>query len=147
MEMPVISETGSSGFTLLELMVVLAILALLAGAWPLAAPHAFPTQRLRNEAQHLLGMVRAARTTARLTGKPQVVEIGSAGTVYRSASDVREMPMGMTLHMKGATGDNTSALWLYPDGSSTGGALELGLSDHITTLRIGLLTGRAEIGE
>jgi general secretion pathway protein H len=146
--MPVISETGSSGFTLLELMVVLAILVLLAGAWPLAAPHVFPTQRLRNEAQHFVSMIRAARITARMTGQPESLEIEPAGAGYRTPVDNRDLPIGMTLAVRGgAMGSRASALTLYPDGSSTGGTFELSLSSHLKTVRIGRLTGRAEIIE
>jgi general secretion pathway protein H len=146
--MPVISETGSLGFTLLELTVVLAILVLLAGAWPLAAPHMFPTQRLRNEAQHLVSTIRAARTTARMTGQPQSMEIEPAGAGYRTQEDNRELPIGMTVDVRGgARGSHASALTLYPDGSSTGSTFELSLSSHLTTVRIGRLTGRTEIIE
>ena len=83
-----------------------------------------------------------------MTGQPQSLEIAPAGAGYRTQGDNRDLPIGMTLGARGgAPGSHASALTLYPDGSSTGGTFELSLSSHLTTVRIGRLTGRAEIIE
>jgi general secretion pathway protein H len=146
--MPVISATGSHGFTLLELLVVLAILVLLAGAWPLAAPRLFPTQQLRNEAEHLVNVLRVTRMTARLTGEPQRLEITDQGASYRSGRETHALPHGATAQLQ-ETGDSVAgnAMTFFPDGSSTGGVFSLVLPNRSESIRVGALTGRAEIEE
>jgi general secretion pathway protein H len=144
--MPVISATGEEGFTLLELLVVLTIIVLLAGAWPLAAPHLYPGQQLRNESQRLLSSLRAARTTARLTGSEQPFDIQRSGTAYRVATETRNLPTGLTLRLLDDAGSLRSVhLTFYPDGSSTGGTLDLAFPRRHVTVSVGRMTGRAEI--
>ncbi len=148
MAMPATSATGSRGFTLLELLVVLVILVLLAGAWPLAAPRLFPAQQLRNEAEHFVNALRVTRTTARITGYPQRLEINAQGAGYSNGMETHELPHGATAHWRDAADDVTvSAVTFFPDGSSTGGILDLVLLNRIESIRIGRLTGHAEIGE
>jgi general secretion pathway protein H len=144
--MLVISATGNDGFTLLELLVVLAILVLLAGAWPFAAPRLFPTQQLRNETQHLVSVLRIARTRARITGEQQDFEVAGAGMAYRIATENHSLPRGVTVYLRdGGTATLPSHLTFYPDGSSSGGILELALPGRTQEVRIGGLTGRAEV--
>jgi general secretion pathway protein H len=148
MGMRATSATGNDGFTLLELLVVLAILVLLAGAWPFAAPRLFPTQQLRNETQHLVSVLRIARTRARMTGQQQDVEILRSGLGYRFAAESHDLPLGLTLHLRDSEATvNSRRLAFYPDGSSSGGVLDLVLPSRTQEVRIGQLTGRAEIDD
>jgi general secretion pathway protein H len=142
------SATGNRGFTLLELLVVLTILVLMASAWPLAAPRVFPTQRLRNEAQQLAAELRVARMTARLTGARQQLEISATGTGYRIATESYDLPDGLTVHLRsdGSAGP-ANQVTLFPDGSSTGGSLDLELHERLTTVTVAPLTGHVEIVE
>jgi general secretion pathway protein H len=140
------SATGNHGFTLLELLVVITIMVLLVGAWPLAAPHIFPTQQLRNESQRLVSALRIARTTARMTGTEQELDIQATGSAYRVAAETHDLPTGLTLRLRDdGTSLNSTHLLFLPDGSSTGGSLDLALRDRRVTVRIGPMTGRAEI--
>jgi general secretion pathway protein H len=145
--MPVISATGSRGFTLLELLVVLAIMVLLAGAWPFAAPRLFPAQRLRNEAQEIIAVLRSARMTARLSGAAQTFELLEGGNGYQTSSEPHQLPTGVTARIRNdATSQNLGVLF-FPDGSSTGGMIDLALPNHTVSVEVGRLTGRAELVE
>jgi general secretion pathway protein H len=146
--MHAISATGSRGFTLLELLVVLTILVLMAAAWPLAAPRVFPAQRLRNEAQQLAADLRVARMTARLTGTRQELGISPRGTGYRIATESHELPDGLTVHLRPVLPSGPpGTLTLFPDGSSTGGRLDLTFNERQTTVSVAPLTGHVEIVE
>ncbi|HWP95950.1 MAG TPA: GspH/FimT family pseudopilin [Syntrophomonadaceae bacterium] len=71
------------GFTLLELMVVLIILALLGS---LAVPRLTPVAdrvRLEADAQEMAGLLRLARQEAISTGQPQTVLFYPYGGIYR----------------------------------------------------------------
>jgi general secretion pathway protein H len=145
--MPAISVTGSRGFSLLELMVVLVIIGLLASAWPLAASRVFGAQHLRNESQQLAAAVRVAQMSARLTGVPQELAISREGSAYQVASNRHELPADFHLRIRSDAGDleQVSSFVLFPDGSSSGGMLDLSGRGHSATLRILPITGRLEL--
>jgi general secretion pathway protein H len=145
MEMPVTSVTGNRGFTLLELLVVLAIMVLLAGAWPFAAPRLFPTQQLRNEAQRLIAALRSTRTTARISGVSQSVELLAAGEGYQTSSEPHQLPAGVIARMRNQEASRPSGVMFFPDGSSTGGVIDLKLPSRTVSVEVGKITGRAEL--
>jgi general secretion pathway protein H len=145
--MPVTSATGSRGFTLLELLVVLAIMVLLAGAWPFAAPRLFPTQQLRNEGQRLIAALRSTRTTARISGVPQSVELLGAGGGYQTSSEPHQLPTGVIAQIRNGTNLRPAGVMFFPDGSSTGGVIDLKLANRTVSVEVGKITGRAELVE
>jgi general secretion pathway protein H len=147
-EMPVISATGNRGFTLLELLVVLAIMVLLAGAWPFAAPRLFPVQQLRNEGQRLVSTLRSARMMARVSGVQQTVALLETGEGYQSVMEPHQLPTGVIARIR--TGDismRSLGVMFFPDGSSTGGIIDLALPNHRVSVAVGKITGRAELIE
>jgi type II secretory pathway pseudopilin PulG len=132
----------------MELLVVLAVLVLLAAAWPFAAPRLFPTQQLRNAAQRFVSDVRMARTTARSTNTAQGIDIASAGDSYQTNAGIHEASRGITLQLRGDPSiEKASKITLYPDGSSSGGIVDIALPDHTLSVSIGVVTGRTEILE
>jgi general secretion pathway protein H len=146
--MPVISATGNDGFTLLELLVVLAIMVLLAGAWPFAAPRLFPAQQLRNEAQSLVSALRTARMKARLSGALQAVEFLDAGDAYQIGADAHKLPSGIVTRVRDEDSLGVATrVTFYPDGSSSGGVVDLALPGRSVSIEVGKLTGRAELIE
>lgn len=144
--MPVTSAIGNRGFTLLELLAVLAIMVLLAGAWPLAGPRLFPKQQLRNESQKLIAALRSARMTARLSGSPQAIALLRGGGAYRVNTESHELPAGITASLRGDTAQSPE-IKFYADGSSTGGVIDLKLASRSASIAVGSLSGRAELLE
>jgi general secretion pathway protein H len=145
--MPVISATGNRGFTLLELLVVLAIMVLLAGAWPFAAPRLFPTQQLRSEGQKLIVALRSVRMTARISGIPQSIELLEAGGGYQTVSEPHRLPAGVVARMSNQETSRLIGMMFFPDGSSTGGVINLVLGNRKIGVEVGQVTGRAELVE
>jgi type II secretion system protein H len=143
--MPVTSATGNRGFTLLELLVVLAIMVLLAGAWPFAAPRLFPTQQLRNESQKLIAALRSARMTARLSGAPQTIELLPGGNGYQASSEAHQLPMNVIARIHSDAG--ASGVMFSSDGSSNGALIDLQLGHRTVSIAVGKITGRSELLE
>lgn len=77
-----ISATGNSerGFTLIELMVVLLIVGLAAGAVMLSMPD--PRGRLSDEAERFAARAAAARDLAILEGRPVAVRVTARGYAF-----------------------------------------------------------------
>jgi general secretion pathway protein H len=143
--MPVTSATGNRGFTLLELLVVLAIMVLLAGAWPFAAPRLFPAQQLRNESQKLIAALRGARMTARLSGAPQTIELLLGGNGYQTSVESHQLPTGVVARMR--SDGASQGVMFFSDGSSSGGAIDLQLGHRTIRIEVGKISGRAELIE
>jgi general secretion pathway protein H len=144
--MRAISATGSRGFTLLELLVVLAIIVLIAAAWPLASARVFAAQHLRNESQQLASAIRLAQMTARISGQQQELRLSEGGGGYRIASDSHELPQGLTLSIRGESGNAAGERFiLFPDGSSSGQALAISYQERVATVRVLPVTGRVEL--
>jgi general secretion pathway protein H len=146
--MPVTSAIGNRGFTLLELLVALAILVLLVAASPFAAPRVFPAQQLRNEGQRLIAALRSTRMVARFTGAPKTIEFLQGGSSYRSQETARTMESGVRAQLYTDTPQARSdQLTFFPDGSSSGGRIDLALAGNSLSVRVGRFTGHAELVE
>lgn len=141
---------AESGFTLLEMLIVLAIIGLAAAiAVPLLKP---PTQALRLEqaARKLADALRATRGYA--IGHDEVTELAidlDRGT-YESvvtaketlASDIAvRLTFANDLHVRPASG----GIRFYPSGGSSGGDIFMRLADRTEHISINWLTGSARV--
>lgn len=136
----------STGFTLLELLVVLAILVLLSAIWPLAAPRLFPAQQLRNESERLVNVLRVTRNTALISNTTAEFAVSADGAAYHAGTDDYRLPHGMRLDKQNETvAHQVGVIRFFPDGSSDGGLLSLSRDTHRTAIIIRRMLGRAEV--
>ncbi|MGA7538941.1 MAG: prepilin-type N-terminal cleavage/methylation domain-containing protein [Steroidobacteraceae bacterium] len=126
----------ASGFTLLELLVVLAIMLMMAAAFPLAFDRALPGRRVTIATEHLVAAIREAQTRSISQGKPIRVRLASL-TDSLSAST--------HLTFRDSNGRVLSALTLYPDGSATGGQLRVVDGSHRSTVVVSAITGSTRV--
>jgi len=143
----VILVTGKAaparGFTLLEILVVLMILALLAAAWPVAGSRLFPAQALRDETARLSGAARFARSTALVRNSRTAITLLPDGRGYRCGGVEHRLPNGVLLALNQSS--SSTEVTFYPDGSSTGGHLVLRSGARTAAVVVGPLTGHVEI--
>lgn len=136
------------GFTLLELMVALAIAAVLLGVVPLAAHKAYESIEYRATVRELLTALRSARQHAAEQGRPvrfvldlHKREFGEEGRVpdtFPARFDLRA-----TLARSETQREGVGAIRFFPDGSSTGGSVTLVRpSGQGVRLRVDWLLGR-----
>ena len=137
------------GFTLLEMLIALAILSLATIGVGYAAPGFQQRLELRQATARLDAMLIKARTealggagaaTIRFDPEKRALELPSQKIVYR-------LPAGVELSIVGgAFGDNPRApsIAFLSDGSSTGGVIELRSGAFRSVRRIGWLTGRID---
>jgi general secretion pathway protein H len=132
-------------FTLLEVLVTLAVLTLLMVAIPIALPRVAPSQQLRVDTDTLSAVLRSTRDEAVLAGRiiPITVDAGTAQlattgghTLWQAASGMRLswQPLGAGLE-----------LTFFPDGSTSGGTLRLELGNSERAVEVSPLTGRVAV--
>lgn len=149
----------SAGFTLLELLLVVAVmasaLALLGGA----VAGALPGQQLRDATARLAAELRATRARAVATGEDQVFRLDPASRHWASGPAGGEarrsglLPEGLSLRATVAReaqpGPDEAAIRFFADGTSSGGRIVLSRDSAAWRVDVAWLTGavRVERGE
>ena len=137
-----------SGFTLIELMVVLAIMVLVASALPLALNRALPARRVAVAADKLVADIRWLQTQSTMLGRPARISILESGYQLKLESTDRSRDVALAkstaLSLRAREdGRIVKELLIYPDGTSSAGRFEVSDSGRHATVEISMLTGRA----
>lgn len=135
------------GFTLMELLVVLAIAAGVAG---LALPNlqrGMAAMELRGAAHELVSALRYTRNRAVTYGQPARFTLDVEGRYYQVEGKPgrQPLPKGLQLTLDTAVTERVSVstghIQFFPDGSSTGGRVTLASSGLRRWIDINWLTG------
>ena len=144
------SETGDAGiagFTLTELLVVLATAGLLVTAAPILLQSVTPGVRSAAAARALAEDLRATRAAAIASGIPAEVVFQQERQRYVTGPGgrIHALPNGIDFTLQ--TGRDRSAIEFFPDGSSSGGAILVGDKAWRHRVSADWLTGRVTIDE
>ncbi len=147
-----LARRRDGGFTLIEMLVVLAVLALIVGLIVSRGPAR--SQRLETDAaaRGLVGALRVARAQAIAQNRPVGVSVDVAGHAYRTGDGtLRTLPPALAISVTTVTGqtagDRLGAISFAPDGSSTGGRIELAESGRVVRIGVDWLTGRVSVAD
>ncbi|MCA3561116.1 MAG: prepilin-type N-terminal cleavage/methylation domain-containing protein [Aestuariivirga sp.] len=146
--MPTSRTETEAGFTLLELLVVLVILALSATAVMSIGQSSLESARARSFLVEAEALFRDARTQAIETRSPTAVTIDvKARRLSLAGGRSLVMPGGLSLDARIAVPKDGGlpAVRFFPSGASTGGELAFGFRGRTYDLRINWLTGRADV--
>ena len=140
------SAGAAHGFTLVELLITMAVIALIASLAAPAITDLSPTLRLRADAEALRGEFRAARADAIRSAAETTVEINLEDRrLVRSAERERLLPDGVEIRLTAARRERTehgaARVRFFPDGTSTGGALTLRSETTTATLTVDWFDG------
>lgn len=136
-----------AGFTLLELLVVLGIIAVVLGTMIVARPNASGA-RVNTVARTVLATLRLARAQAMERNTEIVVSIDPQSHTIGSPQGRWQLPEGVHVALTYAESEKRGAvggLRFYPDGQSSGGEISLGLGGRSARLTVSWLTGEARI--
>ena len=135
------------GFTLLELVLVLALIALASLLAAAALGGGFDGMRLRAAAKEVAAQLRFTRAQAIATGEPQRFTLDPRShrwTAPRGRSGA--LPRQLALAFVGARevqpAEGVGAILFFPDGASTGGHVQLALGDAAWRVESAWLTGQ-----
>ena len=141
-----------AGFTIIELMVVLAVLAL---AYALVAPSVIALldrPRLDNSARAVAVSLRETRATAIKTFHDTVFTVAPDRKSWRAGGKTGTVAEGVDLSLErpgwdgGRNAGRAQAIIFFPDGSSTGGRILLNSSGRTRVVAVEWLTGRVSEG-
>lgn len=138
------------GFTLVEMLVVLAIMVGLSAAFPLAWQRLSPQRQLQVYARLMASDLRLLRAQAMRGNTTTKLSIADDAHAYRLVPDstTRELPGAVGVHFvqagAPALGPNATSAMLrfYPDGSSTGGEILLERDGRQVKLAVSPMSGR-----
>jgi general secretion pathway protein H len=140
------------GFTLIEMIVVLAILGLVLAMVAARGPLGLHTLTARAAANELASGFRQARARAIADNRPVAVNIDLAAHRWRIDADrptnlPRDLDIAVLTVAGQTVGGDLADIRFLPDGSSTGGRVEL--KDGRRRMRIGVdwLNGRVSVGD
>jgi general secretion pathway protein H len=134
----------SKGFTLIELLIVLAIMAG-AGLW--LATHLGVGRRgaeLRAASRELAASLNETRSEAIAQNRIAAVTLVPAAHVYRDASGEHRIAARLGLAWRGLVpqGPDAAAIYFFPDGSSSGGEIDLAAGSAAEGVSVDWFTGR-----
>ena len=141
-------EGADAGFTLIEVLVVLAILGLVAGLVAVRGPSRSAALDLRAASGEVARAMRLARTQAIAGNAAVPVVLDPATSGYRVGDGPpRRLPAGIGLSVIAVAGAGLPTISFAPDGSSSGGRVELAAGGRRVQVGVEWLTGRVVVAD
>ena len=139
-----------SGFSLIELMLVLVLTGLLFSLTPPLFHKAFPTLKLKAATRDLAQEIRYVQQAAVVTGAESLMRFEIESNRYQSdlvnQGKVRQLPQGIRFGVDDSDASQAIlVLRFYPDGSSSGGLIRLGNEVKSFVITVDWLTSRIEV--
>ncbi|OGT76982.1 MAG: type II secretion system protein GspH [Gammaproteobacteria bacterium RIFCSPLOWO2_02_FULL_56_15] len=144
-------STGSRAFTLVELLVVLAIASLVLALIPPLLDNILPENRVRGAARNLATELKLSRSLAIRSHEETVLILDVEQQYYVSANAEHglNLPQDTVLTLTTAESEslseNRGSIRFFPDGSSTGGQIHLHYRQGEYVVDVNWLTGQVSL--
>lgn len=142
----------STGFTLVELLVVMVIIALVLGLVATSISRSISGAESRVAARKVAAALRYTRSQAILKKQQTVFIVDTDERSYQAPGKKPVMlPEGMDVLLTTArsefTSENVGGIRFFPDGGSTGGHVELIVNGREYRVNVAWLTGEARLAD
>jgi general secretion pathway protein H len=140
------SHRRARGFTLVEIIAVVALIALATTVVVVSVGTGLEGARVRAASKDIVAALRFTRTQAIVKREAQVFIVDVDNRTYQAPGrEVIELPRQLEIKLLTAAeellDDGVGQIRFFPDGSSTGGHIELMRDDAVWRIDIGWLTG------
>jgi general secretion pathway protein H len=140
----------ATGFSLLEMMLVIGIIALASLLAASAMTGGLDGQRLRSASKQIAAQLRYTRAQAIATGEPQRFTIDPHAHTWQAPKDRHgSVPKQLGIAFYGAREVQPSAseggIAFFPDGASTGGRIRLTVKNAARDIDVAWLTGEVRV--
>ncbi|MFW6027396.1 MAG: GspH/FimT family pseudopilin [bacterium] len=141
-----------AGFSLLEVLAVLTLMALVLGAVTFRAGGGLESVRLDALARHVSGELNHARMSAIRENREALFLVDMEARSYGAQEADHALPEGVNIRVVTARGEASpdatlGAIRFFPDGTSTGGRVELRRESRRRAVRVDWLTGHVRVEE
>lgn len=146
------SPARANGFTLIELMAVIMLLAIALTLVSVSFSKSMRSARIRGASRDLVAALRYTRGQAIVKGKQEVLTLSLDSNTYTAPSKhAVKLPKDMNLTLTTAdteqTGSATGGIRFFPDGSSTGGHISVFQGQREWRVNVAWLTGDISLDE
>ncbi|MFC5489670.1 GspH/FimT family pseudopilin [Dokdonella soli] len=140
------------GFTLIELMAVIVLLAIALTAVTFSFSKSLQGARIRGASRDLVAALRYTRGQAIVKGEQEVLTLDLDNNSYTApGKGAVQLPKGMSLRLTTAeteqTGANSGGIRFFADGSSTGGRISVLQGQREWRINVAWLTGDIALDE
>ncbi len=142
-----IGSGRAHGFTLLELMVVMAIMVLLTSALPFAFNRMVPARRAALAAEGLVANIRWLQAQSSASGSPGRITLQKQGYQLHVQGLKKDIALARTTHAQFLRRDaavELDELLIFPDGTCTPARILVADSGRRIELAISMLTGSVQ---
>jgi len=146
-----VTSVRRRGFTLMEMLLVMAIVSLVLAVAPPLLSAAMPGLQLKGTARELAAALRQARSRAVTLGSDAVLELDLQGHRAQVTGGDQAVHLPEALDITLVTADRElddaqhGRIRFYPDGTSTGGRITLRHGDSGYEVDVDWLTGRVRL--
>jgi general secretion pathway protein H len=138
------------GFTLVELLVVMVIMALVLGLVATSLSRSISGAESRVAARKIVAALRYTRTQAILQHSEQVFSVDTKSRSYSAPGrPAVQLPEGVDILLTTArsevTSESVAGIRFFPDGGSTGGRVDLVIRGREYIINVAWLTGEASL--
>jgi general secretion pathway protein H len=139
-------QRRARGFTLVEIIAVVALIALATAVVAVSVGTGLEGARVRAASKEVAAALRFTRTQAIVKREAQVLIVDVENRTYQAPGrGVIELPRQLDIKLLTASeellDDGVGQIRFFPDGSSTGGHIELMRGDAVWRIDVGWLTG------
>ena len=138
------------GFTLVEIMVVMVIIALVLGLVATSMSRSISGAEARAASRKLVASLRYTRARAIIDKQEHVFQVDTENRSYQAPGRKQiNLPEGVDVTITTArsevTSESVSGIRFFPDGGSTGGHIELLVNGREYRVNVAWLTGQSQL--